>query len=269
MRAICAAILFSFVAFPAWANAKVTLLLDAMQVREVLMILRDEGFAYGADLDADMLDGRGGPFWAAQLRRIYDLDQMEEVIRRAFETGMTAAEIDAALAFFSTEGGAQIIALENSARRAISDPQVEEAAMARYAEMAGDDTELMRQVRRYIAVNDLLEWNVSGAMTANYQFYMGLSDGGYHPRSEEEILAEVWSQQEDIRADTESWLGAYLVMSYQPLAPQVLQAYVDFAETEAGKALNAALFEGFDIIYSDISYALGRGVSLLVDGDEI
>ena len=261
MRAVCAAILISTLALPAWANARVTLLLDAMQIREVLAILRDEGMVYGADLDQDMLDGRGGPFWLAQLERIYDLQQMEETIRRAFETGMTDEEISAALAFFTTDAGAQIIALETSARRAISDPLVEAEAMDAYARMAETETVLMQQVHEYIAVNDLLEWNVSGAMSASYQFYKGLSDGGYHRRSEQDILDEVWSQQDDIRSDTESWLGAYLTMAYQPLTRDVLDEYIAYAASSEGSALNAALFDGFDTMYRTIYYALGLAVA--------
>ena len=269
MRAVCAAILISTLALPAWANARVTLLLDALQMHEVLSILRDEGLVYGADLDQDMLDGRGGPFWSAQLDRIYDVQQMEETLRRAFETGMTEDEISAALAFFTTETGAQIIALENSARRAISDPVIESEAMDAYARLAAEDTALVQKVHRYIAVNDLLEWNVSGAMSASYQFYKGLSDGGYHRRSEADILDEVWRQQDDIRSDTENWLGAYLTMAYQPLHTEAMDEYIAYAESPEGQALNAALFDGFDVLYRDISYALGRGISLLSDGDEI
>lgn len=269
LRTVCAAVMLCVMALPVWANARVTLLMDAMQLRDVLSIQRTEGLDYGASLDADMLEGRGGPFLAAQLDRIYDIDQMQEVIRHAIETGMDDAALEDALGFFSSPRGARIIALETVARAAISDPAVEEAALARYAEMADADSPLMRLVAGYIEANDLIEWNVSGAMSANFQFYKGLSDGGYHRRSETEILEEVWSQQQDIRTDTENWLWAYLLMSYQPLAEDDLKAYVAFSQSDAGRALNAALFNGFEQLYGEISYTLGRAIALLSDGDEI
>lgn len=269
MRTLCAAVLLCVIAAPLWANAKVTLLLDAMQLREILTIQRQEGLAYGADLDTDMLDGRGGPFLAAQVDRIYDIDQMEEVIRRSLEVGLQPEQLDAGLSFFASERGSKIISLETAARKSISDPDVEAAAMERSAELSAEDTQLVRQVRQYMDVNDLVEWNVSGAMTANFQFYKGLSDGDYYRRSESEILEEVWSQQDDIRADTEQWLLAYLLMSYQPLPAEDMAAYIAFSQSDAGRALNAALFDGFDTLYSDISYTLGRAIALLADGDEI
>jgi hypothetical protein len=105
-------------------------------------------------------------------------------------------------------------------------------------------------------------------MSSNFQFYKGLADGRLSDQSEAEILDEVWSQQEDIRLDTESWLNAYLLMAYQPLPPEAMQAYVRYSETRDGQALNAALFDGFEAFYRDASYALGRAIALSAKGDE-
>lgn len=269
MRALCIAALIWGAALPAWADARITVLFDHLQVRDVLSILADEGQEYGSLLDQDMLDNKGGAFWAAQVTRIYDQQRMEETLRRAFKEGLDDAAIEGALTFFGSEDGARIVLLENAARRAISDPAVEEVAREKYEELKGTDDPLMVLVDQYIEQNDLLEWNVSGAMTANYHFYKGLADGGYYARSEEEILDEVWSEQDMIREDTESWLGGYLLMSYQPLPLPVLEDYVAFSASEAGRALNAVLYEGFDTMYRDISYGLGRAISLMAQGDEI
>ena len=46
-----------------------------------------------------------------------------------------------------------------------------------------------------------------------------------------------------------------------PLSDEEMAAYIAFARTEAGQALNRALFDGFGAAYEDISYALGRTVA--------
>lgn len=269
MRVLCLAIGLSLGALPAWADARITLLMDVLKVSEVVSILRDEGLSYGDSLDTDMLDGKGGAFWTAQVQRIYDAQRMEETLRRALENELEEEDVEAALTFFASDAGARVVEMENEARRAMSDPDVEEAARAQYETLKGSDDALMALVSRYIEVNDLLNHNVSGAMSANVQFLKGLSDGGYYKRSEADILEEVWSERDEITADTESWLNGFLLMAYTPLEQGDLEAYVNYADTEQGRALNAALFLGFGVLYRDISYALGRAVALSAKADEI
>ena len=128
---------------------------------------------------------------------------------------------------------------------------------------------LFEQVASFIEVNDLIERNVSGAMSSNFQFYKGLADGRFTDETEADILAEVWAQQDDIRADTNEWLHGFLLLAYQPLPSETMESYLSYVQTPEGQALNAALFEGFETVYRNISYALGRAVALNADGDEI
>lgn len=269
MRCLILSAFLIFSAPAAWANAKITVLMDALQIVDSVEILREEGFAYAETLDKDMLNGAGGAFWDAQMRQIYNAEQISERLRLALEDGLSPEDLDATLAFFNTERGTRIITLENAARRAMADPVVEEAANDVYASLSGTDDERLALVTTFIASNDLLERNVSGSMNSYVQFYAGLSDGRFRDMSEDMILSQVWEQQDAIRADTEVWIYSYLLLAYQPLPLSDLEAYVAYAQTDAGQALNAALFEGFEAVYNDISYALGRAVALSADGDEI
>jgi hypothetical protein len=49
-------------------------LADILRIGEVIDVMRDEGRAFGSELNNDMLGGRGGAVWAAQIERIYDRD---------------------------------------------------------------------------------------------------------------------------------------------------------------------------------------------------
>lgn len=271
MRAFCLAAIVAFTALPAWANARLTLLMDALQVSEAAEILRDEGLVYAQSLNEDMLNGQGGAFWAAQVRKIYDPQIVEEIVRSHLQDHMSEEDIDASLAYFSTPSGTRIIELENAARRAMADPEIETAARNLFQTLQEEPDLILPLVRQFVEVNGLLERNVSGAMSASYQFYKGLSDGRFMGvrRTNDDILQEVWQQEEDIRTDTEEWLYGFLLMAYQPLPLEDVRDYVAFSRTPAGRALNAALFSGFDVVYMDISYALGRAIALSSDGDEI
>ena len=72
-----------------------------------------------------------------------------------------------------------------------------------------------------------------------------------------------------IRSDTETWVYSYLSMAYQPLADSDLEAYVALSETEAGRVLNRALFEGFDQMDVAISRALGTAAARFMAGEDI
>ena len=254
----------------AQSPAKVTMLMDALGIAEMMQIMRSEGLDYAQDLNIDMLDGQGAGFWLGQVDRIYDTERMNETVRLGLEQSLNAAAVDASLAFFQSKTGAEIIDLENAARAAMSDDAIEEIARQTYLDMAeAGDSKRLTLITRFIDVNDLLERNVTGALTSNFQFYQGLNDGAAFDLSEEEMIAEVWQQEEEIREDTIEWMFGYLIMAYQPLSDQDLEAYVLFSQTDAGQALNAGLFAGFDAMYVDISYALGRAVAMELAASEL
>ena len=69
--------------------------------------------------------------------------------------------------------------------------------------------------------------------------------------SDEDILADVWAQEAEIREDTSQWLYAFLTLTYQPLSEEELRAYVDFFSTPEGLRLNNAIFAAFDDMFGE------------------
>lgn len=269
MRNLVLCIAFIVGGVPAWADAQLSVLVDVLEVDEVTQIMKAEGENYAQTLNEEMLDEQGGAFWLEQIDAIYDVQRMQETVRAALEVGLSDTEIAQSVAFFASERGVQIITLENAARRAMDDQAVEDAARLEHARLQGSDDPHYALVQDFVATNDLLERNVSGALSANLQFYSGLADGRLLQKSESEILADVWADEPNIREDTEGWLFGYLLLAYQPLSGEDLEAYVAFSQSPAGQALNAALFDGYETMYRDISYALGRAVALSAVGNDI
>lgn len=251
-----------------WAEERPTdALLDLLDLPETIEVMRKEGLGYGAELGDDMLSPGGSAGWTAAVERIYDTARMEETVRAGFAEAWAEEGADLAplMEYYGTEDAQRVVGLEISARDAMSDSSIEDVARAAWlaAEQAAETTPNPRLdlIARFIEANDLIEANVVGAMNSSFQFYAGLVDGGAFEMTEDDILREVWSTETESREDTREWLHGYMLMAYGPLEADTLESYVDMAASDNGRALNRALFAGFDRMYSDISYALGRALA--------
>lgn len=241
-------------------------LLDLLRLQETVEIMREEGMAYAEVLAQDMLPGPAGQSWSDAVERIYDAARMEDTVRIGFaETyGRQDVTTTPLEAFFASDPGRDIIGLEISARRAMTDATIEESARAAYQRAridGGDQDARLAELDRMILSNDLIEANVVGGMNSSVRFYQGLADGGAIPLTEGDILAQVWGSEDETRSDTTEWLYAYLLLAYGPVEDADLAAYIDVLESREGQAMNTALFAGFDTMFSDISYALGRALA--------
>ena len=246
-------------------------LLQAIGMPDLLAIMREEGLAYAEDLAGDMFPGRGGPAWQAQVDRIYDTDQMAREMSRETAARLTEAEIDTLTQFFGSDLGQRIIALEISARQALLDPAIEAAAEEAYAEMEAQDDPRLAALSGFVTANDLVEMNVVGALNSNWAFYQGLEAGGAFDgrMSQDQMLAEVWGQEDEIRAETELWVYSYLGLAYRPLSDDDLATYTALSETPEGEALNTALFAAFDVMFTRISRELGLAAATRMAGEDI
>lgn len=246
-------------------------LFQALELPELLQIMREEGIGYGMDLQAELFPGRQASRWRAMVERIYDVEVMSEIVRDVMEDELAGTDMDPALDFFESARGQEILSLELGARRALLDDDVEAASRTALEALRADGAPILDRIAAFIAANDLIESNVVGALNSNVAFYRGLEEGGAFPGglTEEEMLRDVWQQEPDIREETETWLYSYLAMAYEPLDGEDLDAYIAFSESEAGAQLNRALFAAFDRMFVEISLALGRGAAQFIGGQEL
>ncbi|MCA3442298.1 MAG: DUF2059 domain-containing protein [Rhodobacter sp.] len=256
------------------ASADPAALLTTLRIPEMIAVMQDEGIAYGDELEEQLFPGAGGARWDQAVARVYDEPALLERFQSAFAANLAAdpQAVDRIVGFFGTDRGQQILSLEIEARRALLDEAVEEAAAVAVDDMRARDDPRLALLERFATANDLIEQNVSSALNANFAFYQGMSDGGAFDdaqMTEAEMLADVWSQEPDIRAETEGWLYPFLALAYEPLSDADIEAYLAFSESQAGQAMNAALFAAFDKVFSDISRDLGRAVAEMLSGRDI
>jgi hypothetical protein len=270
LLALCLSIVLLTVPKSALADA-IDELVKALAIPEIVAIMREEGIDYGVDMEDELFPDRGGAAWSAVVEQIYDPLAMERTVAGRLREDLSPDLAGPLLEFFTSEPGRSIVSFEISARRAFLDEDVEEAAEARWEDMKAEGHPRLEMIDRFITANDLLESNVMGAMNSNYAFYQGLATGAVFGGSltDDQILADVWSQEPEIRAETEAWVNSYLAMAYQPLDDADLEAYIEVSETRAGRVLNRALFAGFDDMYVSISRALGVAAARFMTGQDI
>lgn len=272
-RLIAAALVALALASPAGAEpeARIDPVFDALGLGELLAIMREEGRGYGSDLETELFPGRGGSDWEAVVSRIYDVGRMSEEIRRGLDAELDDAAIAAITEFFSGEKGRRIVELELAARRALLDETVEQSARDTWQALQDEASPRWSQLEEFARVNDLVESNVAGAMTANYAFYMGLIDGRAFdgPMTEEQVLSDVWSQEEQIRQDTADWVYSFGALAYLPLSEEEFADYIAFTASPEGRAMNAALFSAFNEMFTAMSRELGLGAARFIAGQDI
>lgn len=264
----CAMVLWP-VASLAQEAAPVDRMMEAMRIADTIEVMREEGRRYGEDVATEMLPGADTDSWQKTVMRIHDPERMRRLIRQGFETALTKAEMLEVVAFYNGDPGAEIVALEVAARRAFLDPGIEEQARARHAAEDPEDSRLREQVDRMIADSDLIERNVAGAMNSTMMFYRGMMDGGELDMTQDDMLADLWSQEEAFRADSESWLGGFLLMAYDPLPEEDLDRYLSFWQSDTGRALNSGLFMAFDRMYEELSYLMGQAVAQHMQSEKL
>lgn len=260
-------------AAPTVDAGQIATLTETLRMGDVFAVMREEGLEYGRTLSAEMFADAGGAQWESVVSLIYDTDTMRSRFDAALAEALSGAgsELAAIESFFGSAQGQAILQLEIEARRAMLDSDIEDAAKLAWEDMQASGGARVEKLTRFAEINDLIESNVMGAMNANLAFYRGLSENGAFPQemTEDEMLADVWGQEPDVRAETGDWLFPYLLLAYQPLSEQDLDAYIAFSESSAGQKLNAALFSAFDAVFTRISYDLGRAAAAQMQGQDI
>lgn len=229
---------------------------------DIVSILHEEGVSMALDSDMDLLGHEGGPRWESAVQIIYDQDVLQGELQAQFKQHLAQDHLSALCGFYKAADMQDIILHEIAARRAFLDMEAEQIARDRWLQGETSD-QLDDTIRDYVDKNDLIELNVMGALNSNFVFLTALNQNlpdAVGQMSEQDILSHVWSQEIDIRTDTTEWMYAYLHTAYEEIDPDALDRYVAFSATDAGQALNHALFAAFDAIYLRLSDDLGRVV---------
>lgn len=244
---------------------------SVLHLADLMPILRDEAMAEAEAMESEMFEGGEAAGWQDAVAAIHAPDRLQQLFRTAAAEAVpaaTAPRVGAAIDFYAGDLGQRLIGLETSARQAMLDPETEDAARQRFSEAASREDPRVAQITRLIDEADLIGPNVAGGLNAAVAFSQGFAEGGGFdmPLSESQMLADAWTQEPGIHAETLGWMEAYLLLAYSPLSDAELDRYIRFAGSDAGQALSGVLFAGFDALFLQTSRDLGRAAARQLQG---
>jgi len=258
-------------AAPAQQSTELAPLLKAMQLKQVMDIIRQEGLVYGRKLGDQMLQGRGGNEWASMVGDIHDPDRIWDTFVPLLEVELAGRDLGPMLAFWGSDLGQRIVRLELSARQAFMDKDIEQASRAQFRQMVQDNSPRVAMLRDFVKAGDLVEQNLSSALNASFAFSLGLVQAGAFQRdiTEEDILRSTWANEAETRKDIREWLFAFLALAYRPLSDADLQAYIEYSNTKSGRILNTAQFTAYTHVFKRVSKALGLSAAKFLRGSDL
>ncbi|MFC3167655.1 hypothetical protein [Paracoccus fontiphilus] len=247
---------------------------EVMQLDLLAPILRDEAVAEGAEMAATMFPRGGTGLWLSKVAALHHPARIKALFLGGLAQAVPGADprkVQAGLDFYRTAFGRRLLALEASARVAMLDEDVDAAARDAFVQAVRQKSPRAAQIARLIEVADLVEPNVEGGLNAAIAFSTGFQEGGGFPMplSEQQIIEDAWSQEPQMRADAEDWIGAYLFLAYSSLTDAELDAYIVFAGSDEGRALSRLMFAGFDAVLGRTSRDMGLAAATELRGRQL
>ena len=247
---------------------------EVMRMDQLAPILRDEAVAEGAEMAATMFPRGGTGRWLGQVAAIHAPARMRALFLRGMAGALPAtdpADLQRGLAFYRTGLGQRLLRLETQARVAMLDADVEAAAREAWAQAQRRSHPRADHIARLIEAADLIEPNVAGGLNASVAFARGFQAGGGFPMpmTEDQIIADAWAEEAQLRSDTEGWIGAYLFLAYATLTDAELELYTAFAASDGGRALARAMFAGFDGVFMQTAYDMGLAAAAEMRGRQL
>ncbi|MEM6900024.1 MAG: hypothetical protein AAF583_09660 [Pseudomonadota bacterium] len=255
-------------ALPATSD-QIARLYEAVGTEKLIQILSEEGMEQSEALRMDMFPGRGGVGWSATVSTIYDATRLKTLFVTEFEAELEGTDVKGLLDFYASELGSRVSLLEVEARRAFMSDEVEKAAVLAFERLKESGSDRLELLEQLADTTGWIDRNVAGALNSNLAFYQGLASGQGFEMTEDQMLSDVWGQEEGIREDTTDWVFGFMTFAYETLSDDELRAYTMLTASDAGRDLNRALFAGYDAIFMEVSYELGAAASLFSMGDEL
>ncbi|MBM3605308.1 MAG: hypothetical protein FJX25_11290 [Alphaproteobacteria bacterium] len=247
---------------------------QALDLGAMMPILQEEAVREAVKMEAEGLIQGGGRPWPEVVAQVHQPDRLAALFQAAVlvaQDRVDAALLDQGLNFYEQGPGRRLVALETSARRAMLEEEVEADAIAAFARAEAEGHPRAVQIQRLIEEADLVSPNVAGGLNALVAFSRGFAQGGGFdmPLTEEQLMADTWAQQEQIEADAQEWLQAFLMLAYAPLSDGEMEDYIAYATSPAGQALALVLYAAFDQVFEQASFDTGLAAALRMQGRQL
>lgn len=241
----------------AQTNTDARTLFDLLAQPEFIQILSDEGHMMASDIAATSFSTSYLEPWNATVADLMDADRIEAVMFDQFVAATAQIDLNPFIDYFQNGYGAQTIAAEIKAREIMSDTALAERAIdMAYTQMPMGRFE---QIDAFLDAAGYVDQSVALTLTDQFNFAMGLYEGGaIEGLSESDISAMVWQQEDMIRESTVDWFQGYLYLTFSDLSDDAIDDLIAFTQSEHGQTLNRVLLATQGDLFSEINRELGR-----------
>lgn len=214
--------------------------------------------------------------WGVIAARIAPADRVRQGVRDGIAAEVASlddpaarADLAQALAFWESPLGQRTLALEHTARRALTDPGAETAARAAFDAAATQGAPRVDQVRRLMTAADLVEPAVAASLNIALASMQGIRDNGGFPADDADLAQDVWLQEPEIRADQAGWLEALLFLSTGPLTDAEMDQLIAEAATPGAQRLNRIVDAAATAVFVGIARDLGGASARRLAGQRL
>lgn len=261
MKYLIAAILIWMQAALVWASDAIDDLSRLLMLQSTAELMQDEGMRNARTTSEDFTGQALGQWDADGLRAVYAPDRSLALFRQAFEARLSDEDIATLVDAFGAPFAARVVGLEVTARAAISEEDIEAAAIEMVNEVMTSDRDRIAVIDQIIEVNDLIALNLDGGEVILLEFYKTLATGNVRGIDYAVIAEEIQSQRQERRDDLIEWLRAFFVMAYSDLNDdELLQVLALYESEEAQKAIGA-MFEVFNLVEIEAMRKLGDTIA--------
>lgn len=260
---------------PLLPSAQADVLSDSYLLPDLFDIMAEEGREATLSDPSVPETATGRASWERSIGVIYNSERMHDEFVSALNAQLDDDTRREALTFAKSDLGRRVLQLEVSARRALLAKEIDEAARmaleeAREASPDSPAARALGRVQERIAVNDLIELNVSLGLNTSLAYYNGMAEAGWMAGlAGADLLSLVWAQEGAIRRDVTDWAESYFLLAYQPLTEGEMDRYIAHAASPAGNAFNRAMFLAFDEVFVDISRRVGVAMAQQMQQDTL
>ena len=197
--------------------------------------------------------------------KLFGADALMGDVRDRMSGQVTAAHLDAVIEFYSTPLGRKLVAMEVAASGSESQTKIETEGAALYADIKNKNPDRLNafdRIEKAIRMEDMMS---SMIMNMTYAMISGMAGTSMLPQqlTDDQIAALVNQQIQASRGLVRQFLNNFFAYTYRDATNEDLQGYADFAETEAGRAFNAALVRAMIDAMVQRSRAFGHGLMVL------
>lgn len=214
--------------------------------------------------------------WPPIVARIVPVTRLRDGLRdglaasvAGLDDPLSRAAVADALGFWASPLGQRTVALEHSARLALTDPEAEAAARAAFDAAAARDDPRIGQIRRLIDAADLVEPAVAASMNIAVASAQGLRDSGLFHATDADLAEDGWVQEPELRAEQAGWIESLLFLATGTLSDAEVERLIQFSATPGARRLNRMVDAAATAVFVSVARDLGNAAGLRQAGQPL